>query len=229
MNKVVFIVIFLYLFISVCFSQSDRKTIIDNKIKAVTKIVYEESSNKKRETKTYYTVKGDDSLSFINGEEAHSFTAIVEKGRIIQLDRMSGGLIDQKYFYKYFPDSSYSIEILSDEEERSEYHKYNSRNECLLTVLNNSDSLWHNYNSSGIVESVTNIKDGKKIEISSTQMNDNGSRMRVEYKTDGVLWGFSTYKYNEKGLQDEVKIFAIDAKTETLISKTELKYEYYYP
>jgi hypothetical protein len=229
MNKVVFIAIFLYSFISVCFSQSDRKTIIDNRIKAVTKIVYREPNNKKRETKTYYTVKGDDSLAIINGEEAHSFKAIVEKGRIVQLDRMSGGIIDQKHFYKYFPDSSYSIEILSYEEDRSEYHKYNSRNDCLLTVLNNSDSMWYKYNLLGNAESITHLKNGKKTEIKITQMNVTGRPIRVEYKTDGALWGFSTYKYNEKGLQEEVKIFAIEGNIETLMSKTQLKYDFYFP
>ncbi|OSZ73827.1 hypothetical protein CAP36_17670 [Chitinophagaceae bacterium IBVUCB2] len=212
------------------FSQTSRKAIIDNKIKAITKAEYKEPGNKRRETKTYYTIRGDDSLIFINGEMVHSFTTIVENGRIVQLERVSGGwFLDQLHFYKYNSDSSYSIEILAYEEKRTEYHKYNSKHEPLLTVFDNSDTSLFKYNSLGKSEGLILIKNGKKTEVNITEMNSTGDATRVEYKSDGILRGFSTYKYNEKGLQEEVRIFAIDGKADKLISKTELKYDFYYP
>lgn len=99
MKKFVLIGAFLHSFFLTGFSQSDRKTIIENKIRAITKVEYKSSSDKKKETKTFYTIIGEDSLKIINGETVFSFTSIVENGRTVQLERKSPkGLMDERQF-----------------------------------------------------------------------------------------------------------------------------------
>ncbi len=228
MKRVFFIGIFLHLFNLLGFSQESRKTIIDNNIKAITKVEYKETGNKRKETKTYYTIRGDDSLIFINGEMVHSFTAIVENDRTVELERVSGGwFLDQLHFYKYNPDSSYSIEVLSYEEMTSRYYEYNSKHDCLLEVVSNSDTTRYNYDSTGKLKELTLITNGRKAKINVVEFDSVGNPVRVNYYNEkDFLWGFSIYKYNERGLQEEIKQFAIADKVELLMSKTELKYEF---
>lgn len=126
-------------------------------------------------------------------------------------------------FYKYNPDNSYSIEILSYEENRLKYYKYNSKHECLLTVFDNSDSTLHKYNSLGKLEGLTYIKNSRKVEFDFAELDSNGNVTRVNYNAEGVLTGFSVYKFNNKGLQEEIKQFGMDGKNEKYMGKTELR------
>ena len=49
----------------------------------------------------------------------------------------------------------------------------------------------------------------------------------MNYKIDGIVAGFSTYKYNDKGLQEEVKQFAIVRESEKYMTKTVFVYEFW--
>ena len=230
MRKFILAGTFLHLFLSVGFSQANRKTVIENKIKAITQVEYKESGDKKKETKTYYTVRGDDSIKIINGETIFSYRTILDKGRTVELERENpAGLVDEIRIYKYNADSSYSIEIMEYEEKKTRYEEFNSKHDCLLTVLSNSDTTLYKYNALGKLERLILLKNNKNTQINIVEIDSNGDVIRAEYKTEGVLWGFSVYKYNDKGLQEECTIFAIDNKVEKLMSKTELKYEFYYP
>lgn len=228
MQKLIFIVI---LFISFCLaglSQTNRKTIIENNIKAIESVEYKQSKSSGIETKTYYTVKGEDSVQIMNDKTVFFFEPLYDENKILQLKRKNPlGIVDEIRIYKYYADSSYSIQTFEYEKDVSRINTFNSKHDCQLQVSSDLDTTYYHYNLQGRFEGLTLIKNGKKAEIVVAELDNNDHITKVNYTTEGILVGFSTYKYNERGLQEEIKQFVIVGGIEKYISKTEFKYEFY--
>ncbi len=222
-------IVSVHLFFSVCFSQTNRKTVIENKIKAITEIVYDEPGDKKKkETKTYYTIKGDDSVKIINGQEFYIFRTTLDKETELSLEpEYKGKNIGEVHYYKYEDDSSYSIEIVEIDSEASRYYKYNSKHDCLFVVLKNGDTVFNQYNSAEKLEGMSQMSKRNSLDFEMVEFDKSGNVIRLNYKIDGIVAGFSTYKYNDKGLQEEVKQFAIVRESEKYMTKTVFVYEFW--
>lgn len=229
MKQIVSTGMFLFLFVLSGFSQPSRRDIVEKRLKAVTKISYSESDIKKKEVKTYYSTSGDDSVIFINNEKVFVYKSVLNEGRIIQLQREDmSGFVDELHLYKYDNDGSYSIEIIAHGAGTIEFNKYTEKHDCVLTVLESTDTMLFRYNSLEKIERVIKVKNGNQEEIAFAQYDSRGNISKVSFGEKGTV-GFSLYKSNDKGLVEEIKQFAIKGEKELYMEKMNFKYEFYQP
>jgi hypothetical protein len=216
-----------FLFAFVGLTQPLRKDIIEKRLKSVTTTSYSNSDVKKKEVKTYYSITGTDSVLYINDEKAFVYTPILNEGRIVQLRREDmSGFLDEIHLYKYDTDGSYSIETITHGAGTIELNKYTQKHDCVLTVLESTDTILFKYNSLEKIERIIKVKKGKQEQIAFAQFDSRGNINKVNYG-ERVTIGFGLYKVNDKGLTEEIKQFAIEDKKELYMGKTNYKYEFY--
>lgn len=226
MNKILVTGVFCFLFFLSGLSQPSRKTIIENRIKAVTSIAFDRGGKKKDEIKTYYSIIGDDSVKFINGKMAFTFQPIRNKNRIIQLRRINQeGIKDEWHLYKYYSDSSYSIEMKSRDAGTIRFDKFTSRHDGIMTIFHSTDTMLYKYNSLGKIYKIIQVEAGRHIEIANIELDSTGSIAKVNFGK-GLEVGTLIYKYNKKGLIEEVKQYSKEDSREEYMGSNEFIYEF---
>ena len=227
--KQVFFLVISFFISTIGFSQFERSDIIERKIKSVTKTRYYTSDTTKKELiQTFFSIAGDDSVTYYDGVLAFRFVAAKGKdGKVTELVRYdSKDREDEWHKYKYNKNGSYSIEILAAGGGRVSLAKYDKKNFCMEEEVESSYTLIYVRNAEGKTEKIlSKQKDNKTETIAVFYFDKNGLAIKGEGTTEG---GKTVYfRYNDKRLASEVKTVE---KTETNKGETEivlLQYEFY--
>ena len=185
------------LFSSQLFAQFERADIISKKIKSITTSYWTSDSSQKIETKTYYTIQGDDSLEYYCGKPSFRFKTFFSKnGRVERLERHDVvDRVDELHMYKYEKDGSYSIEVVAHGAGTIIFSKYDKYNKCLEQTFSSVETLHYKYDSSGkLIKILYNEMNEKSIEVATVVYNREGFIEKIVGKD--ATTGTQYFKYN---------------------------------
>jgi hypothetical protein len=226
MRTYLLIILIIFLSSSV-FSQIERGDIIAYKIKSVKKTMYEnDDTTHKVVIQNIYSKAGDDSVEIYNGTVSFRFVATTENGRVKQLARHdSKDREDERHFYKYNKNGSYSIEKIAHGAGRISLANYNKNHVCMDEEIDASYTLVFVRNANGKTEKILSKENGKTETIAVFYFDKNGLATKGEGTTEGGKTVH--FKYNDKKLVSEIKTAGKneDGKMETEIIL--LEYEFY--
>ena len=219
----------LILFFSInSFCQIDRAAILEKKIKSIKQITYQnEDSAQKDIYQTIYGVRGNDSLRFDDGVLSFKYVGkFDDKGRVSQLIRYDEKKEreDEWHTYKYNPDGSYSIEIITQGAGTVYSKKYDKRN-LLIEEVTEFGTAVYQRNASGKTEKIFFTEKYKKTEVITIYHDDKKGLLVNEDKTkEGKAIYF---RYNDKGLVSEMKMVSEGEKGKKHIETNLFEYEFY--
>lgn len=230
MKKICGFFILIFGFLINCLSQPERDEIIEKKIRMIQRTIYENGDTAKKEVfQNFYSLKGDDSVELYNGIVSFKYIAKYDdRGRTDQLIRYDiKGNQDEWHKYNYNRDGSYSIEKIAQGAGTISLAQYNKKNWLMEEEIESSYSMIYQRNASGKTRKVLVKEKGKNSteEIAVFYFDKNGFITRGEGTTGG---GNTVYfKYNDKGLANEVKTVFGDKKTKQTTETMLLAYEFY--
>ena len=217
-----------YISVSVAaFAQVERSVIIANKIKAITRTFYYNNDTTKKEViVNFYSVTGDDSLEYHDGELAFKFVAKKDaSGRVTELARHGKEGVDETHRYKYNKNGSYSIEILAHGAGRISLATYDKKHLCMEEELEGSYTLVYVRNGNGKTEKIlSKEKDGKTETIAEFYFDKNGLPVRGEGTTEGGKT--IHFRHDDRKLISETKTVGKENGKET-IETVLMEYEFY--
>lgn len=217
-----------YIFISLtAFSQVERSVVIAHKIKAITRTFYYDNDTSKKEViKNFYSITGDDSLEYHDGELAFKFVAEKDaSGRVTELARHGKEGVDETHRYKYNKNGTYSIEILANGTGRISLATYDKKHLCMEEELEGSYTLVYVRNGNGKTEKIlSKEKDGKTETIAEFYFDKNGLPVRGEGTTEGGKT--IHFKHNDRKLISETTTVGKENGKETTESVL-MEYEFY--
>lgn len=139
---------------------------------------------------------------------------------------------DEWHLYKYYKDSSYSIEVKAHGVGMLRFDKFTSKHDCILTIIfspeaASTDTMLYQYNSMGKMDKLIQVETGRQIEIATVEYDSTGNIEKVSFGK-GLTVGKLVYKNNKKGLAEEIKEYAIEDSKEEYMGKTEFIYEFHH-
>jgi hypothetical protein len=185
-------------------AQWERAQVIDKKVKSATVSYWLEDSSKQIIVKTIFSVNGDDSLIYDNGELSFSFKSkFGEKGKVVRVERYDHlNRLDEIHMYEYDVNGSYTIEIIAQGAGTILFSKYDKNHKCLQQEFSGVETLFYVYNDSGYLSKMMYArKKDIPVEIAKVIVDAEGNMESII--GIGEVASTTSFKYNHLGLISE--------------------------